>query len=130
MILSLKARKGIGKGQHKQTQYKTEHCIQGLSASGIICEQLLLGSSMCGQALKRENVFKPRDICWRKGFCVIRVSAMFVNTEEWRKAVLFLQVISPAHKGKSTSPPRFCCSRTGEKPILSTAETPLGNWGK
>lgn len=31
---------------------------------------------------------------------------------------------------KATSPPRFCCSRTGEKPILSTAETPLGNWGK
>lgn len=40
---------------------------------------------MCGQALKRENVFKPRDICWRKGFCVIRVSAMFVKTKSGEK---------------------------------------------
>lgn len=87
-----------------------------------VCQHLELFVSSCSwevpyvvKALKRENVLKPRNICWRKGFCVIRVSPMFVNTEEWRKAALFLQVISPAHKERSN---------------ISAKVLPLQSWGK
>lgn len=115
VILSLKSKKRDWKRSAQTGSIQTEYCTQGLSASGIICEQLLLRNSTCGQALKSENVLKPRDICWRKGFCVISVSPKFVNTEEWRKAVLFLQVIGPAHKGRSN---------------ISAKVLPLQNWGK
>lgn len=87
---------------------------------------------MCGQALERENVFKTRGVCWRKGFCVIHVSPMFVNVH-WR--VEKRGIIPTSNQSYTQAKEQHLhqanhCSRTGEKPSLPTGEAPLGNWGK
>lgn len=102
-----------------------------------VCRHLELFVSSCSwevpcvvKALKRENVLKPRDICWRKFFVWFVCLQCLLTLKSGEKLYYFCKS-SVLHTSKDAiSLPRFYHSRTEEKPFLSTAETPLGIWGK
>lgn len=73
---------------------------------------------------------QTREHLLEKAFCVNHVSPMFVNTEECRKAVLFLQIISPAHKGRSNISAKVLPLQNGGKPFFVNCRDTTGKLGE
>lgn len=101
------------------------------------CQHLELFVSSCSREVpcvvkhwKVRMCSNPGMFAGEKGFVWLVCLQCLLTLRSGEKLDYFCKSSVLHTRGEPTSLPRFCCSRTEEKPFLSTAGTPLGNWGK